>query len=792
MGGLVSPDQASTTYGAVIDQFTFGHQYLKNNFGYEYLPKTGWSIDAFGNSDVLAWIYKKMGFERHVIGRIPFKQKEERREKKELDFLWQIGPEHQKNEIVTRVLWDSYCTPYEFDFEGTFPEWKYNPKQSPPITNENIGKRSKEFEEILLKRLKDTAGNDLFFPLGCDFQYAEPDKIWSNFTKIINYLNEKNEHHLHLKYSVVSDYFKQLNISHLPKYKGDFFTYADYDKSYWSGYFTSRPTLKIAARQGEQWARVFNLLMSIFDKEGIDLTHLHYLNEKYHDQLGILQHHDAITGTARYYVVDDYIEKYTEVLNDMLMEIHSTLNTKSSKNINVEQKENLYNYGVVNTLGWGTYSLVSIPNPNGLVPDYVMMNGINITFDEVYHQTFVLAPFNPSSMYTISIAYKKEEKDNQQEANEKENLIKTLKDFPLSSCQNYRRIESPHVEVYFDEKTNSLAKIVNKQSNLEFNLSQTLMYYTSYSRNDSQDGGAYIFRPTSDDPTPLGIPTVTVEQSSYFIDIIQTFNDWAKQTFRVYFSDRLIEFIYDIGPVPENTDVISRFTIDNFDNDGSIYADALGFKFVKRNRVKHAKVFAPSNYFPMQYGSFIEDRSTQRYFSVIADKSAGVASLCDGCIEVMLMRRTIQDDDKGLGKKYPMNDTSIIRAKHQLLFGLIDDHMRQYIKTKIYQLNFPPTVLPKPLASPHKGNLLKKELPPNLHLLSHNPLPDGKLLLRLSGLFDSKENCISYNATFDMSSMYPYDTLTQTSLNGIYELNRVHQLCVGVEDISTFTVSKRS
>jgi hypothetical protein len=38
-------DEATTTYGAVIDQTTMGHQFITNVFGEKYLPRTGWTID---------------------------------------------------------------------------------------------------------------------------------------------------------------------------------------------------------------------------------------------------------------------------------------------------------------------------------------------------------------------------------------------------------------------------------------------------------------------------------------------------------------------------------------------------------------------------------------------------------------------------------------------------------------------------------------------------------------------------------------------------------------------------
>jgi beta-glucosidase/6-phospho-beta-glucosidase/beta-galactosidase len=52
-------DDAITTFGAMIDQTTLGHQFINDLFGPDYLPKTGWTIDPFGLSPVTAKVTTK-------------------------------------------------------------------------------------------------------------------------------------------------------------------------------------------------------------------------------------------------------------------------------------------------------------------------------------------------------------------------------------------------------------------------------------------------------------------------------------------------------------------------------------------------------------------------------------------------------------------------------------------------------------------------------------------------------------------------------------------------------------
>ena len=46
-----------------------GHEYLRKTFGVR--PKIGWQIDPFGSSISTPTIFAKMGFDAHVINRIP-------------------------------------------------------------------------------------------------------------------------------------------------------------------------------------------------------------------------------------------------------------------------------------------------------------------------------------------------------------------------------------------------------------------------------------------------------------------------------------------------------------------------------------------------------------------------------------------------------------------------------------------------------------------------------------------------------------------------------------------------
>ena len=121
-----------------------------------------------------------------------------------------------------------------------------------------------------------------------------------------------------LQYSTPSKYLDAIssgdnaNIAWPTKYD-DMFPYADDELSYWTGYFTSRANAKGYIRRG---SAVLQSANKFFGADIIDTTkdQSRYLNilaaeDEAMDHLGILQHHDAVTGTGKQAVAENYNSK---------------------------------------------------------------------------------------------------------------------------------------------------------------------------------------------------------------------------------------------------------------------------------------------------------------------------------------------------------------------------------------------------------------------------------------------------------------------------------------------------
>lgn len=202
------------------------------------------------------------------------------------------------------------------------------------ITSQNVEARAKLLLEQYQKKAMLYRTNNVLIPLGDDFRYEnkiEWDYQYNNYKTLFDYINSRPDFNSDIKFATLNDYFTSVFDSikngvpgisdniiakdgvgvQIPSLSGDFFTYADREDHYWSGYYTSRPFYKRLDRVLQSYLRsaeilytICNILGKKFEKNVIfDKIELARQN------LALFQHHDAITGTAREAVVDDYANR---------------------------------------------------------------------------------------------------------------------------------------------------------------------------------------------------------------------------------------------------------------------------------------------------------------------------------------------------------------------------------------------------------------------------------------------------------------------------------------------------
>jgi hypothetical protein len=368
--------------------------------------------------------------------------------------------------------------------------------------------------------------------------------------------------------------------------------------------------------------------------------------------------------------------------------------------------------------------------------------------------------------------------------------------------------------------------------NVSMKLENEWGYYTSFDKaydapdkpddnptsRETQNSGAYIFRPSSSDqkPTILKQISSTIYKTTVGMEVHAKFEvPWIKTVTRVMKGQPYLEIEYTVGPIPiedgRGKEVISRLS-GPIKNDGTFYTDSNGREFMERKRNYRStwdlNVFEPvaGNYYPVNAAIYIEE-SSGAAIAIATDRSQGGSSLHDGSLELMVQRRTLADDFRGVDE--PMNETDsgitpyppygnatrqgdgvIIKGKQFILVGnnggatLARSMMdRAFVEPIIFVGSAPVKTEPK-FASSHIVGI-KERVPPNVMLVTRSFLYDETsptVLLRLGHQYGTGEDTIlSKPVEVNLTSFLPgfeiVDVLETTlSANQGYEMGQKGRL----------------
>jgi lysosomal alpha-mannosidase len=333
-GGWSMNDEAVSHYTAIIDQMTLGHKTLHRLFGQcGGIPKIGWQIDPFGHSREYASLLAQMGFDGLFLGRIDFQDKIFRQNMQSMEFVWKASPSlgAYKTDLFTSILPNTYSPPDQFCFDLNCNDEQLN--------KYNIQHKAAQFVSMMMKQAEFYATNHTLVTMGMDFHYRDANKWYTNLDILIDEIQSNPQRYkVNLVYSTPSCYLKNIHKqSHVswPVKLDDFFPYADAHNSYWTGYYTSRPGLKYQIVLGNNFLQAAKQLSVLANPQ----TNQDAVNElePLQETLGILQHHDAVTGTCKQFVNDDY----SRMLAHAMKKAHHSLVTSVAKIIehNNEQRQ---------------------------------------------------------------------------------------------------------------------------------------------------------------------------------------------------------------------------------------------------------------------------------------------------------------------------------------------------------------------------------------------------------------------------------------------------------------------
>jgi len=334
--------------------------------------------------------------------------------------------------------------------------------------------------------------------------------------------------------------------------------------------------------------------------------------------------------------------------------------------------------------------------------------------------------------------------------------------------------------------------------------------------HDDQDAGAYILRPTSDQSFEVIQPkasALTVYESDLVTEVHAQFGapSWINQITRLIEVKDYVEVEYVVGPIPiadgSGKEVVSRYST-SINSDGIFYTDANGREFMKRKR-GDSEVFGyetpdfdPSlepvagNYYPVNSAIYIDDES--KSLSVLVDRSQAGASLADGSLELLIQRRLLYDDGRGVGE--PLNETDvgitpcppygnasrmgtgvIISGKHRIMIGKKSgaSQARSQMDEVFSQPHIFVASEPRDIQVPfHQPGLsmAKASLPDNVMVVTYASMEDDNaFLVRLAHQYGKDESEVySSPAYVNLQDLFPnhvIETITEKSLSANQDLS---------------------
>ncbi|XP_057575918.1 alpha-mannosidase 2x isoform X8 [Hippopotamus amphibius kiboko] len=727
------PDEANSHYFALIDQLIEGHQWLEKNLG--ATPRSGWAVDPFGYSPTMAYLLRRANLTSMLIQRVHYAIKKHFAATHSLEFMWrQTWDSDSSTDIFCHMMpFYSYDVPHtcgpdpkiccQFDFKR-LPGGRINcPWKAPPraITEANVAERAGLLLDQYRKKSRLFRSNVLLVPLGDDFRYDKPqewDAQFFNYQRLFDFLNSKPALHVQAQFGTLSDYFDTLykrtgvepgaRPPGFPVLSGDFFSYADREDHYWTGYYTSRPFYKSLDRVLEAHLRgaeiLYSLAVAHTRRSGLasqyPLSNLALLTEA-RRTLGLFQHHDAIAGTAKEAVVVDYGVRLLRSLVNLKQVIinaahylvlgdkktyhfdpeapflqmdDTRLNHDALPECTVIQLDSSPRYVVLfNPLEQERLSVVSLlvssprvrvlseegqplavqvsprwSSATEMVPDvYQVSVPIRVPALGLSVLQLQLGLDGPRILPSSVRVY----------LHGRQLSVSRHEAFPLrviDSGTSDFALSNRYMQVWFSGLTGLLKSVRRVDEEQEQRVDMEFLIYGTRSSKDKS--GAYLFLPDGEAKPyiPKDPPVLRVMEGPFFSEVV-AYYEHVHQVIRLYNLPGVEGLSLDMSSLVDIRDYINKELAlrihTDIESQGTFFTDLNGFQVQPRRYLK--KLPLQANFYPMPVMAYLQD--AQNRLTVHTAQALGVSSLHDGewgtgQLEVILDRRLMQDDNRGLGQ----------------------------------------------------------------------------------------------------------------------------------------------
>eukprot|EP01135_Chromosphaera_perkinsii_P003063 Nk52_evm10s234 gene=Nk52_evmTU10s234 len=774
-GGMSMNDEACVHFRDAIINMEHGFEFLNEHVD---IPRTkiAWHLDPFGHASAQAALFAEMGLEGFVFTRISRRDKDMRREEKRLEFNW-IGSESrgEASKIFASVMNQHY--------NAFYPESLQNEKLKEDDELKNNGMLN-SFVNLVRQFHQELATKNVLMPIGDDFSFSNrtvSSTIFHNLDVMKKYINANpSKYGMKLLYSSPAKYASAVKVdleeagTQLETKIGDFFPYED--GGLWTGFYSSRSSFKHQVRAASAFFRASALLISQYQLSQHRLSP--YGKEeitRLGDTLGIMQHHDAVTGTAREHVVLDYKTR----LNGAIADVESQV---------IDLANGFIFNGKLPNSGFQTCQRL---NESVCEPTDDLANGQDLTM-ALYnpichprnHHVRIPIPIKEVAVFDSDMKPIVSQVIEDPSATSSNELIFTVSLRPcsltnviikstFSDITNViQSVLTPKQPITGSKLQDGEKKLVGKGmtrlqltkngSNLDLSLifnfgtpQESMVSHDYFCYQPTSRDGAYIFSPKYQSPSPIGSQkSLFVVEGPIVDEVHMVYSDEDSDTISdaLYLHDRLsvissepevAQLSATVGRIEGSVggEYVVRYKT-GFQS-SSFYTDSMGMELLKRSRLNEMGRIkrVEDNYYPINSVLVLKsdppkEGALAMSFAVMNDRAEGGTSMNDETAEMMLHRRAIDDDFKGLGQTLAEEDDSgkglAITTEHVLSLGSGEEFVQTFRKHSLYISN--PVMMLFTSSTEASSIVASKEsqkkeglsslgaLPDNVHLLSAKPV----------------------------------------------------------------------
>mgnify|MGYP000849733300 FL=1 len=813
LAGYVMNDEACSYYDDIIEQMTLGHRFIKTTFN--HTVREAWHIDPFGHSAAQARLFSEMGFNAWFFERIDYQDFDNRLRFRDLETVWRPQSyDPSTNFIFAHVNYMSYyLAPYN---------WCIDMLCYPEPNLPEVVRKALKYVSWVKNQTNFFRTKHILHHVGGDFEWSgNTPNHYEGLETLIDFINSHPSLGIKAYFSTPRNYSESVyqetlkkNVTFSEK-TDDFFPYQDVPHAYWTGYFTSKADMKGMIRAASKYLQGVRKILTQFLIQK-NLTYSNFDSGVYELEraLSILQHHDAVTGTAKHLVDVNYTEilevGYNGADNLLLPLLKKSFIQKYQKQVGDFQLCNqpLSRCNITQVLAKAGNSVVAyIYNPSQITTRTISLQVPATPFiikDEtgavIPHDVFCDESRLPISdknkamirIYTSMLKMQpklllKNLKIPKQNvfceayftADLPTNKLKLFTLVPSASrvppskslpnlktnIKNKKKKDDPTqiIELFNGEKlligsdSKSFVYITAESKN-PFTLDYR--YYVSYYAPNEQVSGAYIFRPAENSSLEYSkIKGISVQRGDQVIEVkierelvitrLRFYKNQLSQTIEIQ------SFLLSV-PIADGLGKEITLNIENtgIRNRGVFYTDANGLEMQKRvlnyRPTYPVDILEPvaGNYYPINSAIYIEDAENQQRVTLMNDRSQGGSSLKDGAFEVMLHRRILHDDNRGvdepLNETFPNGEGITVLTKHWLFFSKGPEKQRQLQ----YDLDTEAMLY---LATLSGNSALRPQKPAARRKIGTNevklyvrPYDDHQLLVRLHNVREDQSTTVSF------------------------------------------------